>query len=221
MGRAGRRAEARIYPAMIAGTVAASLSPPAGLSVLDPAASACFVPIRCTFCPEKIRFATWLFARANGQANASGPSTCPAAQPSNTDRQLAAMILPTSSDAKKLIQLAERMGIPTEDAVRRVLQHLTDQQLSQDVVRAGHSVPRTNSWTATSGEGSLIPCGRGDGVNVMDETENPVLTPSEVVNGDSLTKPGGARPPPSIPTDRADRSEQRAQRQPSHQGSTE
>src|ERR1700693_2866473 len=123
------------------------------------------------------------------------------------------MILPTSSEAKKLIQLAERMGIPTEDAVRRVLQHLTDHQLSQDqdVVRASHSVPRTNSRAATSADVSLIPCGRDDGVNIMDETENPVLTLSEVVNGDSLTKLDGARPSPSTPTDRADRSEQRSQ----------
>ena len=35
------------------------------------------------------------------------------------------MITPTSSEARELIGLAERMGIPTEDAVHSVLQHLT------------------------------------------------------------------------------------------------
>ena len=42
------------------------------------------------------------------------------------------MITPTSDEARELIGLAERMGIPTEDAVRSVLQHLTNQELSED-----------------------------------------------------------------------------------------
>jgi len=44
------------------------------------------------------------------------------------------MINPTSSEARELIGLAERMGIPTEDAVRSVLQHLTNQELSEDLI---------------------------------------------------------------------------------------
>ena len=44
------------------------------------------------------------------------------------------MITPTSDEARELIGLAERMGIPTEDAVRSVLQHLTNQELSEDVI---------------------------------------------------------------------------------------
>ena len=42
------------------------------------------------------------------------------------------MIIPTSATPRDLIGLAERMGIPTEDAVHHVLKHLTDQQLSHD-----------------------------------------------------------------------------------------
>jgi hypothetical protein len=44
------------------------------------------------------------------------------------------MITPTSDEARDLIGLAERMGIPTEDAVRSVLQHLTNQELSEDLI---------------------------------------------------------------------------------------
>lgn len=44
------------------------------------------------------------------------------------------MITPNSSEARELIGLAERMGIPTEDAVRSVLQHLTNQELSEDLI---------------------------------------------------------------------------------------
>jgi hypothetical protein len=42
------------------------------------------------------------------------------------------MITPTSSEARDLIGLAERMGIPTDDAVQSVLRHLTNQELSED-----------------------------------------------------------------------------------------
>ena len=45
-----------------------------------------------------------------------------------------AVINPTSSEAKDLIALAERMGIPTGAAIRAVLQHLTDRDEPQDVV---------------------------------------------------------------------------------------
>ena len=44
------------------------------------------------------------------------------------------MITPTSSEARELIGLAERMGIPTQDAVRIVLQHLTNQELSEGLI---------------------------------------------------------------------------------------
>lgn len=44
------------------------------------------------------------------------------------------MITPTSDEARDLIGLAERMGIPTEDAVRSVLQHLTNQEPSEDLI---------------------------------------------------------------------------------------
>jgi hypothetical protein len=44
------------------------------------------------------------------------------------------MITPTSCEARELIGLAVRMGIPTEDAVRSVLQHLTNQELSEDLI---------------------------------------------------------------------------------------
>jgi hypothetical protein len=57
------------------------------------------------------------------------------------------MINPTSSDAKELIALAERMGMPTADAVRLVLESLTDQELSEDekVVDPGRFVRRMSA----------------------------------------------------------------------------
>ena len=42
----------------------------------------------------------------------------------------------TSATLGDLIGLAERMGIPTEDAAHHVLTHLTDKQLSHDKHRA-------------------------------------------------------------------------------------
>ena len=50
------------------------------------------------------------------------------------------MILPTSPDARRLIGLAERMGIPTDDAVQRVITDLTHDQLSVGVVEPGRSL---------------------------------------------------------------------------------
>ncbi len=50
------------------------------------------------------------------------------------------MITPTSATPRDLIGLAERMGIPTEDAVHLVLQHLTDQQLWHDDIEPRRSV---------------------------------------------------------------------------------
>jgi hypothetical protein len=44
------------------------------------------------------------------------------------------MTNPMSSEAKELIALAERMGIPVEVAVPVVLKHLTDKEQSDDVV---------------------------------------------------------------------------------------
>lgn len=52
------------------------------------------------------------------------------------------MIGPVASDANELIGLAARMGIPTEDAFHRVLQHLTDRQLALDGVEPGGSLRR-------------------------------------------------------------------------------
>jgi hypothetical protein len=52
------------------------------------------------------------------------------------------MIHPTSPDARRLIGLAERMGIPTDDAVHRVLTDLTPEQLSVGVVEPGRSLHR-------------------------------------------------------------------------------
>ena len=49
------------------------------------------------------------------------------------DQQLNALIAPIPF-AKELIGLAERMGIPTEDAIRCVLKHLSDRHLSAAVV---------------------------------------------------------------------------------------
>ena len=47
---------------------------------------------------------------------------------------------PTSTRPRDLIGLAERMGIPTEDAVHLVLQHLTDQQLWHHDIEPRRSV---------------------------------------------------------------------------------
>ena len=52
------------------------------------------------------------------------------------------MILPTSADARKLIGLAERMGIPTDDAVHRVLTDLSYEHLSVGVAESGRSLQR-------------------------------------------------------------------------------
>jgi hypothetical protein len=47
------------------------------------------------------------------------------------------MITRTAPDVTELIGLAERMGIPTEDAVHHFLKDLTYQQLTADVVEPG------------------------------------------------------------------------------------
>jgi hypothetical protein len=52
------------------------------------------------------------------------------------------MIHPVGSDAKDLIGLAARMGIPTEDAFHRVLLPLTDRRLALGVVEPGCSLRR-------------------------------------------------------------------------------
>ena len=46
------------------------------------------------------------------------------------------MINPTSDVAKELVLLAERMGIPTEDAIRRVVRMLNDLETSDEARRA-------------------------------------------------------------------------------------
>jgi hypothetical protein len=60
------------------------------------------------------------------------------------------VILPVASDAKELIGLAARMGIPTEDAVHRVVKHLSYRQLSLGVVEPGPSLQRTGSSAGTN-----------------------------------------------------------------------
>jgi hypothetical protein len=40
------------------------------------------------------------------------------------------MIKSKPADAKALIDLAERMGIPTDDAIRRVVRHMTEPRRS-------------------------------------------------------------------------------------------
>ena len=61
------------------------------------------------------------------------------------------MITHTSSDAEELIGLAERMGIPVEDAVHHFLKDLTYRQLTADVVEPGCSVGRMNLQAGVDG----------------------------------------------------------------------
>jgi hypothetical protein len=53
------------------------------------------------------------------------------------------MSIPTSSEATRLIGLAERMGIPTEDAIHQVLMHLTHEQRFDEVIEAVRSLTGT------------------------------------------------------------------------------
>jgi hypothetical protein len=50
------------------------------------------------------------------------------------------MSIPTTSEATRLIGLAERMGIPTEDAIHHVLMHLTHEQQLDEVIQAVRSL---------------------------------------------------------------------------------
>ena len=54
------------------------------------------------------------------------------------------MPTPVASDARALIRLAVRMGIPTEDAVRRVMLRMTDQQRPLYVAFADRSIRRVS-----------------------------------------------------------------------------
>ena len=56
-----------------------------------------------------------------------------------------AVMNPSSSEAKDLIALAERMGIPTQAAVRAVLQHLTDRDEPEDVIEPHPMVGRMSA----------------------------------------------------------------------------
>ena len=47
----------------------------------------------------------------------------------------ALMINPTSDVAKELVLLAERMGIPTEDATRRVVKMLNEMETADEARR--------------------------------------------------------------------------------------
>jgi hypothetical protein len=75
---------------------------------------------------------------------------------SRRDRQPDAVILPVASDPKELIDLAVRMGIPTEDAFHRVVQHLTYRQLSLDVVEPDGSLRRTSLSAGTNGASTTL-----------------------------------------------------------------
>jgi ribosomal protein L12E/L44/L45/RPP1/RPP2 len=69
------------------------------------------------------------------------------------------MSIPTSSEATRLIGLAERMGIPTEDAIHQVLMHLTHEQQFDEVIEAVRSLTRTRPSAGAKGTGSPRPSG--------------------------------------------------------------
>ena len=60
------------------------------------------------------------------------------------------MIKPIATDARELIDLAERMGIPPEDAVRRVVRQLTElrrpeERSEADALGVGVTTPAVTS----------------------------------------------------------------------------
>ena len=67
------------------------------------------------------------------------------------------MSIPTSSEATRLIGLAERMGIPTEDAIHQVLMHLTHEQQFDEVIEAVRSLTRTRPSPGANRTGSPTP----------------------------------------------------------------
>ena len=82
--------------------------------------------------PRKRRVSSFGVAQAQkAEARLPGPWS-PDAKINPRTPGVDVMINPTSPEAKELIRLAERMGIPPEDAISRVLKHLTDQELSEE-----------------------------------------------------------------------------------------
>jgi hypothetical protein len=67
------------------------------------------------------------------------------------------MSIPTASEATRLIGLAERMGIPTQDAIHHVLMHLTHEQQLDEVVEAVGSLTRMQPSARANGTGSPTP----------------------------------------------------------------
>jgi hypothetical protein len=64
------------------------------------------------------------------------------------------MSISTSSEATRLIGLAERMGIPTQDAIHQVLMHLTHEQQLEEVVEAVRSLTPMRPSAGAKGTGS-------------------------------------------------------------------
>ena len=67
------------------------------------------------------------------------------------------MSIPTSSEATRLIELAERMGMPTEDAIHQVLTHLTHEQQLGEVTEAVRSLTRKRPAPGAKGTGLPTP----------------------------------------------------------------
>jgi hypothetical protein len=67
------------------------------------------------------------------------------------------MSIPTSSEATELIDLAERMGIPTQDAIHQVLTHLTHEQQLDEVSEADRSLTRKRPAPVAKGTGAPTP----------------------------------------------------------------
>jgi hypothetical protein len=67
------------------------------------------------------------------------------------------MSTPTSSEATRLIGLAERMGIPTQDAIHQVLMHLTHQQQLDKVIEAVRSLTQIRTSAGATGTGAVTP----------------------------------------------------------------
>jgi hypothetical protein len=68
-----------------------------------------------------------------------------------------AMSIPASSEATELINLAERMGIPTQDAIHQVLTHLTHEQQLNEVTEAVRSLTRKRPAPGAKGTGTPTP----------------------------------------------------------------
>jgi excisionase family DNA binding protein len=92
------------------------------------------------------------------------------------------MLTPAGSDAKELVNLAERMGISTEDAIYRVVMRIVDRQLSQDVVRAQRGSPRRRPFAGADGRRArkLHRRSASGGRMEMNKPKDQLLTLSEV-----------------------------------------